>query len=108
MALITCSECLAKISDRAETCPKCGSPTDSRSAGKSDRSRAVYIGLALFLGWIGIHNFYAGRGFEGLIQILVLAICAFTAGPGALFVTAVWAIINICTVSTDGKGLKMR
>ena len=35
-------------------------------------SKGVYIGLCLFLGGIGAHQFYAGKWFRGL---LYLAFC---------------------------------
>lgn len=37
---------------------------------KSDRSFALTIILCFFLGVLGIHRFYAGKIFTGIIQLL--------------------------------------
>lgn len=69
---------------------------------QSDCSRGIYIGLAVFLGLLGIHNFYAGYAGRGIIQIL-LTITMFGA-----FLTAVWCLIEICSTTHDAKGRKMK
>jgi TM2 domain-containing membrane protein YozV len=79
---------------------------------KSERQRIVYIILALSLGSLGVHNFYAGRATQGIIQLLVSAasVMLLFVGIGLLTWAAlgVWLIIEICTVTTDGEGLKMK
>lgn len=70
----------------------------------SSCSRLIYILLALFLGTLGIHNFYAGRTTSGVIQLLITLLTGWLFFP--LVAVAVWVLIDICTVTTDGKGLK--
>lgn len=41
MALVKCSECDKEISDKAETCPSCGSPTKVKKA-KSGQAFAIF------------------------------------------------------------------
>ena len=68
-----------------------------------ERSRLVYILLALFLGVLGIHNFYAGYKSKGIKQLL----CTF---PGILLlgiptlICGIWVLVDICTVSQDADG----
>jgi hypothetical protein len=38
-------------------------------------SRGVYIILGLFLGPLGVHNFYAGRYSAGVLQLMLSALC---------------------------------
>ncbi|MBP9023778.1 MAG: TM2 domain-containing protein [Spirochaetes bacterium] len=64
------------------------------SGGAGDKSRTTYILLGLFLGGIGIHNFYAGRTWQAVVQLLF----CWT------FIPIFWAIIEIIVVKQDGQG----
>ena len=67
----------------------------------SRKNHVAYVLLAIFLGEIGVHNFYVGRIGRGIAQLLI-TIISF----GMLFwVSWLWAIIEACSVSTDGRGL---
>lgn len=76
-------------------------------------SRLVYIVLAIFLGWLGIHNFVAGLTGRGWTQLIisiagiVLAPCTFGISTLAVFATFVWSIIDIVTIKTDARGIAM-
>lgn len=63
-------------------------------------TRLIYIVLAIFLGALGIHNFYAGRNKQGLIQLLITVLSFGMLG----IISWVWAIFDIITVTTDGAG----
>ena len=64
------------------------------------RSRTAYILLAIFLGGLGIHNFYAGYTGKAITQLLI-AVISF----GLLsWVVWIWAIIDICTVTSSADG----
>lgn len=65
------------------------------------KSRVVYILLALFLGGLGIHNFYAGYTTKGVIQLLISLL---SLGFLSLIVW-IWCIIEIITVKQDAKGV---
>lgn len=41
MALITCPDCVKKISDQAPACPYCGRPTDIKTIKKNNNVRTV-------------------------------------------------------------------
>lgn len=76
-----------------------------RPAHVSHRSRILAALLALFLGTLGIHNFYLGFIGRGLAQLLITV---FTLGFGAV-ITAIWAIIEailllVNTQSIDAEG----
>ena len=67
------------------------------------KSKVAFVLLGVFLGSLGIHNFYAGRTKQGVIQLLITLI-----SMGALsLVSWIWAIVDICTVSADGNGVPM-
>jgi len=62
-----CFACGQAIDARAEICPKCG-VRQKRATGTKSRGSAAL--LAFFLGGIGIHKFYLGRPFQGIIYLL--------------------------------------
>ena len=69
---------------------------------KSARSRGVYIILGLFLGFFGIHNFYAGYLGRGVAQLLIVLVLGwFVIG---LVIVAVWVIAELFTVTHDSAG----
>ena len=107
---MNCPRCNNPIPPGATLCPFCGTPVYQQpgfaqqnfgvAPGYQQKSRLVYIILAIFLGGLGIHNFYAGHTTNGVIQ-LVLGI--FFCGT----VSWIWAIIDIITVTTDSNGVPM-
>lgn len=75
------------------------------------KSRIAYIILAIFLGGLGVHNFYAGhisRGVAQLITNMVLGVLSLvTLGIATpLYVGLLaWIIIDICTITKDAQGV---
>jgi TM2 domain-containing membrane protein YozV len=82
-----------------------------RRGGSRERpacSRLVYILLALFLGTLGIHNFYAGRTGQGAAQLAITLVSCMlmcvVIGFFTIWLTIIWSIIDIVTVTHDGQG----
>ena len=69
------------------------------------KSRMAYILLGLFLGYFGVHNFYAGYTGKGVAQLLL---CLFS--PVLFFIPLlvlfVWTLVEICTVTQDAQGIR--
>ncbi len=63
------------------------------------KTRLAYILLALFLGTLGIHNFYAGHTKHGVIKLVLLVACGL-----GLIVNPIWSIVEIITVKQDAQG----
>lgn len=125
-----CEYCDNPVPSGAIRCPSCGAPvryveecknlaveetvrrecisTQDASVPFSDpylyvdkKSRTVYVILAILLGQIGIHNFYAGYIGRGIAQLLI-SVLSF----GLLFwISWIWAIIEICVVKIDGRSI---
>ena len=73
------------------------------TAGKP-KSAAVYLLLAFFFGFLGIHNFYAGYIWRGLIQLLMTLFAAvFLFIP--LLIVGIWVFLEICFVGADAQGI---
>jgi TM2 domain-containing membrane protein YozV len=70
--------------------------------GRSYKSRTSYIVLGIFLGALGIHNFYAGYTGRAVGQL-----CLTVLTLGYLGIASwIWAIIEICIVEKDSTGLR--
>lgn len=99
-----CNHCGSQVADQAVVCVKCGVAT-GRGAVDGDRSkstsRILYVLLAIFLGYFGVHNFVAGYTKNAIIQ-LAITIC--TCGIGVIGVF-IWNIVEVCTVKQDANGI---
>jgi TM2 domain-containing membrane protein YozV len=128
---IRCLRCHVQISGAPEatvvTCPYCGNvnnvhavapmappmsapmlvvpPMSAPGHVQPKCSRMAYVLLGLFLGGLGIHNFVAGRKGAGIAQLLITLVTGWLIVPLAL--VGVWVLIEICTVTTDGNGMRM-
>jgi TM2 domain-containing membrane protein YozV len=65
------------------------------------RTRLAYILLALFLGTLGIHNFYSGHTKHGVIKLVLLIACGL-----GLLVNPIWSIVEMITVTKDAQGVQ--
>jgi TM2 domain-containing membrane protein YozV len=78
--------------------PYAAAPVYSRS----HKSRTSYIVLGIFLGTLGIHNFYAGYTGRAVGQL-----CLTVLTLGYLGIASwIWAIVEICIVEKDSTGLR--
>ncbi len=107
-----CPKCGTQNHDNNFRCTGCGhvlqgaapAPAPARPA-RSDKSRVAYILLGLFLGMLGIHNFYAGHSGRGIAQLLLTLLTGWLLIP--LVVVALWVLIELVATDTDGMGLPM-
>ena len=68
------------------------------------KSRITYILLGLFLGCLGIHNFYAKRSGCGIAQLLISVLSiGFLA-----VISELWSFIEILIVDKDGNGVPFK
>jgi TM2 domain-containing membrane protein YozV len=74
---------------------------DKMNMEVSNKSRGVFILLALFLGGFGIHNFYAGHYGRGILQLICT--CTLIGAP----ITLLWCILDIVFQKHDGLGRRM-
>ena len=72
--------------------------------GNGQKSKTVYILLAIFLGAFGIHNFYAGHNNKGVCQLLITVLSCGYLG----IISWIWAIVDIIITSLDGNNIPMK
>ena len=97
-----CKGCGAECSDNAVQCPKCGEPLKEASSG---RSRLVYILLGFFLGSLGIHDFYIGRYWRGILWLLYTVCLGWLLLP-LIVVPIVW-LLEVIFTTRDGNGNRL-
>ena len=70
---------------------------------RNGTSRLVYQLLAVFLGVLGVHNFYAGSNGRGIIQLLLTVLSGGVLGV----ISWVWAVIEIFVIKNDANDVPM-
>jgi TM2 domain-containing membrane protein YozV len=68
---------------------------------RSQKSRTAYIFLGIFLGALGIHNFYAGYAGRGVGQLCLTVLTLGYLG----IISWLWAVVEVCIVQKDSAGL---
>ena len=71
------------------------------SFDRPHKSRTTYIVLGIFLGALGVHNFYAGYVGRAVGQLCLTVLTIGYLG----IISWIWAIIEICIVEKDSTGL---
>lgn len=66
-----CWYCGAQSNPIAQVCTNCGVSLIQQQAYASDKSRIVAGLLGIFLGGLGIHNFYLGYTAKGIAQLVL-------------------------------------
>lgn len=74
-------------------------------APPSPRRRMVFAILAILLGFLGVHNFYARHWLTGIIQLLV-SIASLLLGFGVI-ASWLWAMAEAVLVHQDGEEMEM-
>jgi len=72
------------------------SPLSDESAKADGKSQLVALLLAIFLGGLGIHDFYLGHVGRGIIKIVLLA---FGLLVFPLYALAVWVLVDIILIA---------
>ncbi|MBO4633321.1 MAG: NINE protein [Lentisphaeria bacterium] len=123
-----CEFCGAELPMNCNNCPSCGAPCKCIQPppppfqpqggmayqqvpppqpfpGYQPKSRVAYVLLGLFLGSLGIHNFYAGYAGRGVTQLLITLFLSWLFIPW--LIVELWCIIEIIAVNTDANNVKM-
>lgn len=112
--VIRCPSCGAPVSmvemNVITTTPNISQPVQSQESTTlfpdpylyvDKKNRCVYVLLAILLGEIGVHNFYAGYIGRGIAQLLI-TVFSF----GFLFWVAwIWAVVEAIVVKHDGRSI---
>ena len=75
----------------------------STYSSNNGKSRVLFIILALFLGWFGVHNFFAGYIGRAITQALITIFLGWLVFP--LVVISIWNIGECFLVNSDANGI---
>ena len=100
-----CPHCGQPTVPGAAVCTSCGIALQGAVTAGEQKSKVVAGLLGIFLGSLGIHNFYLGYITKAVIQLVITVV---TCGFGAI-VSEIWGLIEgiliLCgNINTDGKG----
>lgn len=112
-----CPNCASATNPEAVVCVNCGVALKKGSAGgatgvKSEKTKVVAGLLAIFLGHLGIHEFYLGNKQKAMYKIIATVIAAvmMLLGIGFLVFLAIWgwniydAVMIFTGKRTDADG----
>ena len=107
-----CPHCGAEVNPEAVMCVACGTKFAELEPETSDKSKLAAGLLGIFLGGLGIHNFYLGYTGKAIVQLLLgtVGILACGIGPAA---SSIWGLIEgifiLCdNITTDSEGKKLK
>lgn len=108
-----CPYCGSLLDLKDKSCSKCGAPITYKNINENKttttnvegKSKIVACILALFLGTLGIHNFYLGYNKKAMLELL-LTILSFGILSIISEILAIIDLVMIVTGSTsvDGDG----
>ena len=111
--IMYCKKCGNKLDDGQQVCLSCGTLSEevnqSSNNNPAAKSKIAAGLLGIFLGALGIHNFYLGYTGKAVAQLLITIL---TCGIFS-FVSAIWGLIEgilILTgsINVDGYGVELK
>ena len=87
---------------QASSSPALTYAAQAYAQGRQPKSRSTYIVLGIFLGALGVHNFYAGYTGRAVGQLCLSVLTLFSLA----IVSWIWAIVEICIVEKDSAGIQ--
>lgn len=99
-----CSNCGSPTDPNAAVCTKCGVALSNPAPRGEQKSKMTAGLLGIFLGGLGIHNFYLGYTGKGIAQI-ALSLCF---GIGAIWGLIEGIMILTGNIKADAKGVPLK
>lgn len=122
-----CAHCGSALEEKVSFCPNCGAPVNKEATpeihtfsdesyntntynqtGTGSKSKIVAGLLGIFLGGLGVHNFYLGFNSKAIAQLLITILsCGFLG-----FISAIWGLVEgilILTgsINVDANGVPL-
>ncbi len=98
-----CQNCGSQIAPNAAVCVNCGCAVNNVPAGAERKSKLTAGLLGIFLGGLGVHNFYLGYTGKAIAQI-VLSLCF---GVGAIWGLIEGIMILCGKIDKDANGVPL-
>lgn len=108
-----CTKCGTKIVDGTSYCPNCGAfvgnnPQPTPASHSNQKSKIAAGLLGIFLGGLGVHNFYLGYTGKAIAQLLISLLSFGFLSP----VSSLWGLIEgimilVGSINVDGNGIPL-
>lgn len=104
-----CQKCGSKLNDNDLFCANCGNNINNVTQNNSNDKSKITAGLlGIFLGYLGIHNFYLGYTGKAISQLILTCIGWILCGLGPI-IASIWGLVEgimILTgsINTDAQG----
>lgn len=117
-----CGNCGTELVEGARHCSNCGAPVGSAEkthetsgpiTSNDGRKSKLAAGLfGIFLGSLGVHNFYLGYTMKGVIQLILLILGFITCGITSA-IAGIWGLVEgililAGNISADANGVPLR
>lgn len=108
-----CSGCGKELKEGSSFCSNCGRAQDEKVEYDRDVKSRLGAGLlGIFLGCLGVHNFYLGYTNKGIAQLLLTLIGSLACGLGPI-AAAIWGLVEGImilsgSIATDANGVKLK
>lgn len=101
-----CGNCGTELAPGAAVCMSCGYAVQQAAVASPDAKSKMTAGLlGIFLGSLGIHNFYLGYKGKALAQLLIsLLSCGFLAVASEIWGLIEGIMILTGSINTDANG----
>lgn len=99
-----CQNCGAETNPAAAICTKCGVALSQPIPAGEQKSKLTAGLLGIFLGGLGIHNFYLGYTGKAIAQIVL----SFCFGIGAIWGLIEGIMILTGSINKDAKGVPLK
>lgn len=110
-----CSNCGAEVNENQDICLKCGVRINKENPANNDpnaKSKVAAGLFGIFLGYLGVHNFYLGYTGKAVTQLLLtlLGWIVFGLGPIA---ASIWGLVEGImilsgSIKTDASGKALK
>lgn len=107
-----CSNCGMELQDGTRYCPRCGYGVKQGVGpypSQQQKSKIAAGLLGIFLGWLGVHNFYLGYKKKALAQLLISVLSFGTLS----WISELWGFIEGIlifsgSIHSDAQGIPLR
>lgn len=99
-----CPNCASQTPANAVICTNCGIALSGIISSENQKSKLVAGLLGIFLGGLGVHNFYLGNNGRAIAQILL----SFCFGIGAIWGFIEGIMILAGSINCDANGVPLK
>ena len=108
-----CVKCGVSAGTGTSYCPNCGVFLAQPVSPANQKSKMAAGLLGIFLGGLGIHNFYLGKTNRALVQLLVSLIGGILTCGIASIAMEIWGLVEgimilAGNITEDGNGIPLK